>query len=98
MNRNAVNEFFIGNINWLTLDLINEYNNLKDIDSDVICNITFKIRHTPQVFFGKLKYIGDNEHLVVESDKPITIAPGQYCILYDDTYSHCYGCGEICLK
>jgi len=95
MNRNASHEFIIGNINWLTLNLINEYKNLNDIDSDIICNIQFKIRHTPQVFSGKLKYINDTKKLMIESDEPISVAPGQFCTLYDDTYSHCYGCGEI---
>ena len=95
MNRNASHKFIIGNINWLTLNLINDYKNLNDIDSDIICNITFKIRHTTQVFSGKLKYINEDNKLIVECDDLISVAPGQYCILYDDTYSHCYGCGEI---
>ena len=94
-NRNAVTQFTIGNINWLTRNLINDYNDIKDIDSDIICNITFKIRHTPEKYTGKLMYIGDRDKLAVIPDDPITVAPGQYCILYDDTYSHCYGCGEI---
>jgi len=95
MNRNASHEFIIGNINWLTRNLITDYKNLNDIDSDIICNITFKIRHTPQVFYGKLRYINEDNKLVIESDDLISVAPGQYCILYDDTYSHCYGCGEV---
>ena len=96
-NRNAVSFFTIGNINWLTRNLINDYNDLddKDKDSEIICNITFKIRHSPDNYSGKLMYINDSEKLVVIPDEPITVAPGQYCILYDDTYSHCYGCGEI---
>lgn len=94
-DRNAVSEFTIGNINWLTRNLINDYNKLSDKDSSIICNITFKIRHTPETYSGKLLYIDDLEKLVVIPDNPITVAPGQYCILYDDTYSHCYGCGEI---
>ena len=94
-NRNAVTQFTIGNINWLTRNLINDYNDIKDIDSDIICNITFKIRHTPEKYTGKLMYISDRDKLAVIPDDPITVAPGQYCILYDDTYSHCYGCGEI---
>ena len=94
-DRNAVSEFTIGNINWLTRNLINDYNSLSDKDSSIICNITFKIRHTPETYSGKLLYIDDLEKLVVIPDNPITVAPGQYCILYDDTYSHCYGCGEI---
>lgn len=95
MNRNASKEFIIGNINWLTRNLVDDYKNLDDIDSDIIYNISFKIRHTPQVFYGKLKYVGDTQKLVIETDEPITVAPGQFCILYDDSYSYCYGCGEI---
>ena len=97
--RNAETTFKICNINWLTRNLINDYNDLNEnIDSDIICNITFKIRHSPDTYSGQLKYINSNEELIVICDKPITIAPGQYCTLYDDTYSHCYGCGEIRLN
>ncbi len=94
-NRNAVTSFKIGNINWLTRNLISDYKNLDDIDDNVICNISFKIRHSPEICYGKLVYIKSDDVLVVKPDDPITIAPGQYCILYDDFYGHCYGCGEI---
>ena len=94
-DRNAVSEFIIGNINWLTRNLINDYDKLAEKDSDIICNVTFKIRHTPETYSGKLRYIYNNDRLMIIPDDPITIAPGQYCILYDDAYYHCYGCGEI---
>ena len=94
-DRNAVSEFIIGNINWLTRNLIDDYNKLDEKDSDIICNITFKIRHTPETYSGKLKYIYSDDRLMIVPDNPITVAPGQYCILYDDMYYHCYGCGEI---
>lgn len=85
----------IGNINWLTRNLINDYLELKDKDSTIICNITFKIRHSPEYYSGKLVYTNNENILTIISDDPITVAPGQYCTLYDDTYSHCYGCGEV---
>lgn len=85
----------IGNINWLTRNLINDYHELKDNDSNIICNITFKIRHSPEHYSGKLIYTDNDNILTIISDDPITVAPGQYCTLYDDTYSHCYGCGEV---
>ena len=85
----------IGNINWLTRNLINDYLELKDKDSSIICNITFKIRHSPEHYSGKLMYTDNDNKLTIISDDPITVAPGQYCTLYDDTYSHCYGCGEV---
>ena len=85
----------IGNINWLTKNLIDDYKNLKDKDSNIICNITFKIRHSTDYYSGKLMYTNSDDILTIISDEPITVAPGQYCTLYDDTYSYCYGCGEI---
>ena len=85
----------IGNINWLTRNLINDYLELKNKDSTIICNITFKIRHSPEYYSGKLVYTNNENMLTIISDDPITVAPGQYCTLYDDTYSHCYGCGEV---
>ena len=85
----------IGNINWLTRNLINDYLELKDKDSTIICNITFKIRHSPEYYSGKLVYTNNENILTIISDEPVTVAPGQYCTLYDDTYSHCYGCGEV---
>jgi len=97
--RNAETKFKIGNINWLTRNLINDYKDLNEnIDSDIICNITFKIRHSPEIYSGKLKYNDSDDTLIIISDNPITVAPGQYCTLYDDTYSLCYGCGEIILN
>ena len=94
-DRNASNNIIIGNINWLTCNLIDDYKKCINRDSEIICNISFKIRHSPEVYYGKLMYIDDPEKLVILTDNPITVAPGQYCTLYDDTYYHCYGCGEI---
>lgn len=94
-DRNASNNIIIGNINWLTCNLIDDYKKCINRDSEIICNISFKIRHSPDVYYGKLMYIDDPEKLVILTDEPITVAPGQYCILYDDAYYHCYGCGEI---
>ena len=94
-NRNTVTSFKIGNINWLTRNLISVYKKLDDIDDNVICNISFKIRHSPEIYYGKLLYIKSDDVLIVESDNPITVTPGQYCILYSDSYRYCYGCGEI---
>lgn len=94
-DRNASNNIIIGNINWLTCNLIDDYKKCINRDSEIICNISFKIRHSPDVYYGKLMYINDPDKLIILTDEPITVAPGQYCTLYDDTYSYCYGCGEI---
>jgi len=94
-DRQSVNEFCIGNINWLTRNLVDDYLNLKERDSSTICNISFKVRHSPEIYYGKLIYTSLKDKLIINTDISMTVAPGQFCILYDDTYSHCYGCGEI---
>ena len=59
--------------------------------------ITFKIRHTPEFHQAKLEDLG-NGTFMVHSETPIHgVAPGQFCVLYDDIHHHCLGSGEITL-
>lgn len=89
------NSFFIIDINWLTRDLINDWVHCANEGTNFICNIKFKVRHTPEVYSGKMYYTNMNSVEIV-SDTPLTAAFGQFCILYNEDYSICYGCGEIC--
>ncbi len=60
-------------------------------------DITFKIRHTPEFHHAKLEEKGDGVFQVC-SDAPIHgVAPGQFCVLYDEAHHHCLGSGEITL-
>lgn len=77
----------LNNINWLTKNII------KDFPGPKVCDITFKIRHSPEVYKGSLWNV--NGVIYINSDNPITVAPGQFCTLYDKDYYHCYGCGEV---
>lgn len=86
-DRTKVTSFYLADINWLTCD-ITKYSSFQ--------NIKFKIRHTPEVYDGRL--ILNGNQYIVESNVPITAASGQFCILYSDNYSVCYGCGEILNK
>ena len=57
--------------------------------------ITFKIRHTPEYIPATLENIGDGIYMV-HSSKPIHgVAPGQFCVVYDEVHHRCYGSGEI---
>ncbi|MDR2057857.1 MAG: tRNA 2-thiouridine(34) synthase MnmA [Dysgonamonadaceae bacterium] len=56
--------------------------------------IAFKIRHTPEFTFGKIKRIGDIYR--IESDDKIQgIAPGQFGVVYDRDCKLCLGSGMI---
>ena len=91
-------EFYVCDINWLTENLIDTYLHRiwnGTIDSNFICNVKFKIRHSPEVYTGKMIWCGADNGVKIISDTPVTMAPGQFCTLYDDNYDVCYGCGEM---
>ncbi|MBQ8701762.1 MAG: tRNA 2-thiouridine(34) synthase MnmA [Prevotella sp.] len=57
--------------------------------------VSFKIRHTPDRHYANLTKTGDGEYFV-ESDYLIQgVAPGQFCVIYDEEHHRCYGSGEI---
>ena len=94
-DRANVSEFYVMNPNWLTKNMITEYLNGNSFKDHVICNVKFKIRHTPEVYSGKMVFYGSDKDVKIISDTPVTAASGQFCIMYDNDYYHCYGCGEI---
>ena len=66
-----------------------------DSHENIPHNITFKIRHTPE-FFNGIFYKSANGEWNVKSDLKIHgVAPGQFCVIYDNKHHICYGSGEI---
>ena len=58
-------------------------------------DITLKIRHTPEYLPAKLEPIGEGRYMV-HAEAPIHgVAPGQFCVVYDNRHHRCYGSGEI---
>lgn len=57
--------------------------------------VTFKIRHTPEYLPGTIMQMTDGTwHL--QADRRIHgVAPGQFCVVYDEKHHLCYGSGEI---
>ena len=59
--------------------------------------VTFKIRHTPDYHPATVEPTAAGE-FIVHSATPIHgVAPGQFCVVYDEQHHHCYGSGEITL-
>lgn len=56
--------------------------------------IAFKIRHTPEFTFGKLRKKGDL-YVIDSAEKVQGIAPGQFGVVYDKECRLCYGSGMI---
>lgn len=57
--------------------------------------VTFKIRHTPDYHPATIERL-DYGRLMIHSDDAIHgVAPGQFCVVYDENHHRCYGSGEI---
>ena len=60
--------------------------------------VTIKIRHTPDYLPATLEPTADGCYMV-HADAPIHgVAPGQFCVVYDDRHHRCYGSGEITVE
>lgn len=60
--------------------------------------ITFKIRHSPDYLPGILQPLEASGCFEVQADAPIHgVAPGQFCVVYDEHHHRCFGSGEITL-
>lgn len=57
--------------------------------------VTFKIRHTPEYHAARVEARADGHWLIHSSDRIHGVAPGQFCVVYDDRHHRCYGSGEI---
>lgn len=63
--------------------------------TDLPHRVTFKIRHTPEFHAATVERKAGGAYLV-HSDTPIHgVAPGQFCVVYDEQHHKCYGSGEI---
>lgn len=81
--------FPIHGMHFLTADVLGKG---KDIA------VTLKIRHTPEFHHGTLEYTDEGCYMV-HADKPIHgVAPGQFCVIYDEQHHRCIGSAEIEMK
>src|SRR5574344_894911 len=63
--------------------------------SELPQQITFKIRHAPEYHPATLETLADGRLLIHSKDPIHGVAPGQFCVVYDDAHHRCYGSGEI---
>ena len=61
-------------------------------------NVTIKIRHTPEFLPAQIEATDTEGEYLVHAAAPIHgVAPGQFCVVYDNRHHRCYGSGEIAL-
>ena len=59
------------------------------------CEVTIKIRHTPEFLPATLEQTGEGQYMVHAAAPIHGVAPGQFCVIYDNRHHRCYGSGEI---
>jgi tRNA (5-methylaminomethyl-2-thiouridylate)-methyltransferase len=66
-----------------------------EFDADRKANITFKIRHTSDYFHAVLEDMSDGTYRVHSASPIHGVAPGQFCVIYDEQHHRCFGSAEI---
>ena len=80
---NVVN---LAGFSFITEDIWGDFEGSKDV--------TFKIRHTPELTKGRIEKIGDI-YRILSDDKIQGIASGQFGVVYDADSKLCIGSGMI---
>ena len=57
--------------------------------------VTFKIRHTPEYHPATIEPLEDGRWKIHSEEAIHGVAPGQFCVVYDEHHHRCYGSGEI---
>ena len=57
--------------------------------------VTFKIRHTPEYHPATIEKLEDGRWMIHSEEAIHGVAPGQFCVVYDENHHRCYGSGEI---
>lgn len=58
-------------------------------------HVAFKIRHTPEYHPATIERMEDGRLMVHAGEAIHGVAPGQFCVVYDENHHRCYGSGEI---
>ena len=59
--------------------------------------VTFKIRHTPEYHRATVEKTADKTYVIHSEERIHGVAPGQFCVVYDEEHHLCYGSGEIAI-
>ena len=81
-------DFPIHDIHWLTVAEPAEAQNKE---------ITFKIRHTPEYYPATLEWTSSDSFIIHSKERIHGVAPGQFCVIYDQSHHRCLGSAEITL-
>lgn len=91
--------FYTTAFHWLTINPFDSQLQGDTAGNDsTSLSVTVKIRHTPD-FCPATATLQPDGRLHVQTERPLQgVAPGQFCVLYDERHHRCYGSGEIRLS
>ena len=91
-------DFPVHDLHWLTVAVVRQAHQpitVPEPAEGLSTDITFKIRHTPEYLPGTLEQTAPDTY-IIHSKTPIHgVAPGQFCVIYDQTHHRCLGSAEI---
>ena len=90
-------DFPIHDFHWLTSQGVRPFVRSNLTKGLTPCEVTFKIRHTPGYLPATLEPTGEGSFVVHAKEKIHGVAPGQFCVVYDENHHRCLGSGEITL-
>lgn len=86
-------KILVDEMDWITVDPF-EYDRIPQ-NEDGSITISFKTRHTPEFFDGRLLRTSDSGYKIESARDVQGIAPGQYAIIYTSDRRICLGSGMI---
>jgi tRNA-specific 2-thiouridylase len=95
-------DFMIHDLHWLTARPERESSHHDAGVPDTWIPVTFKIRHTPEFHSGYMEWLSPSTEgsdsgaaMIHSAEKIHGVAPGQFCVIYDEQHHRCFGSGEI---
>lgn len=79
-------QFTVHGMHFLTADVLSGCRDMP---------VTFKIRHTPEFHRALLSHAGGGSYTVHAGEPIHGVAPGQFCVIYDENHHRCIGSAEI---
>ncbi len=76
---------------------LHDFHFLTEGITELPAKVTFKIRHTPEYHTATVEQLSDGKCLIHSTESIHGVAPGQFCVIYDEQHHRCFGSGEITL-
>ena len=74
---------------------VHDFHFLTEGITELPSSVTFKIRHTPDYHPAQVEKRPEGGYTIHSANPIHGVAPGQFCVVYDENHHRCFGSGEI---